>query len=1035
MPSPVQLYRYDISGGMAAQLSQAFIGRHMEAVWHTAIVAFGSEYYFDGGVGIERALPGTTRFGRPLRVDQLGNTSKTEAEFAEWVRRLHSTKFGPNDYNLLQRNCNHFSEDAALFLVGRSIPDDITGMIPAILNSPIGAMLRPALESMTSAPPGGSSFSSPTTAPQQAAIGRLSNTSRELGPDTSEELALALAILESSAQEDSDKAFSCAETLHRIVDNILGSPENPKFRRVSRKTTAYASKLQPFECVPTILACCGFKDTGDEWLLSDADGSAAVLGQVRDQLANAVVQIETERAIAQSLKECSGVTSATDVPAAAPSSSIAYSAPASGDHSQNDSSGSCAVIAQPTVKNLSSEGSDPTRACGAFVHEKANVADVLASRKSRRCRPVNTLDELLEWPTLDGASSERHRPNDHRRVRRDADKPRLLVCHDFKGGYREGDDSYFASARHAAGAAMVQDAYFAQYLAITDIFVYFSHAFITIPPTEWIRCCRKHAVSIFGTLIIEHGAGQWFSSRVLASAASKRAVVDRLVAMCVVRRFDGFLLNVESPIAADLVSGLVDFVAMLHASLQSHGLEGVIWYDAVSNSGRVEYQNALTEKNKTFFASCAGIFTNYWWNPLSLQLSAFVADSLGRSRGDIFVGIDVFGRNTFGGGGMTSNTAVKEIAAAKQSVALFAPGWTMESGDSAGFIARDTQFWRLIENYFISSHDLSPSVLVRAVPFTTSFRSPLASTRAYFIRGKQVTSAATWCQLSCQDVLLPATSIGSPDVRCLCISDVSFHIAPSKLPGKVEYIAGDAWHGDRCAVVSVKAQRGTLIGVPLLRCDLRSSSADEGELCFSIVHRTPLHGVLMVSGHGQWLTYRTGTCCATWTISTFEFPGRMNSAISLYGVFRAPGWTEDSGAETSSCLVETYIGQLRIHHAFKVGFHMPLRSSVFHAVSFPAPPVGADQHLLRVSTSDAGFSLMKASQITVVGHGQDAASESMFLGEWDGEEDFIGPSNQRTLDIVFHSPHRLRSVSVTVTSDEGQHAEGQEYLVDVAYLE
>ena len=39
----------------------------------------------------------------------------------------------------------------------------------------------------------------------------------------------------------------------------------------------------------------------------------------------------------------------------------------------------------------------------------------------------------------------------------------------------------------------------------------------------------------------------------------------------------------------------------------------VIWYDAVTVEGRLQWQDSLTELNTPFFDACDGIFVNYTW--------------------------------------------------------------------------------------------------------------------------------------------------------------------------------------------------------------------------------------------------------------------------------------------------------------------------------------------------------------------------------------------------------------------------------------
>lgn len=52
----VELHIYDLTSGMAAMMSQMLLGRHIEGVWHTAVVIFGREFFF-GGQGIQSCLP------------------------------------------------------------------------------------------------------------------------------------------------------------------------------------------------------------------------------------------------------------------------------------------------------------------------------------------------------------------------------------------------------------------------------------------------------------------------------------------------------------------------------------------------------------------------------------------------------------------------------------------------------------------------------------------------------------------------------------------------------------------------------------------------------------------------------------------------------------------------------------------------------------------------------------------------------------------------------------------------------------------
>lgn len=149
----VQLYVYDLTQGMARAFSQQFIGTQIDAVYHTSLVFNNIEYFF--GRGIQTCRAGTTHHGRPMEIINMGTTHlpmETILEYLDGLKEVYS----PESYDLFAHNCNNFTNDFGMFLVGKGIPEHITNLPKRVLDTPFGQMLRPQIDagmrSITQAP-------------------------------------------------------------------------------------------------------------------------------------------------------------------------------------------------------------------------------------------------------------------------------------------------------------------------------------------------------------------------------------------------------------------------------------------------------------------------------------------------------------------------------------------------------------------------------------------------------------------------------------------------------------------------------------------------------------------------------------------------------------------------------------------------------------------------------------------------------------------------------------------------------------------
>jgi thiol-disulfide isomerase/thioredoxin len=149
---------------MARQYSMALTGIQIDAIYHTSVVMGGVEYFF--GQGIHRKVPGSTHHGRPIKVVKMGQTHLPDEVIQEYIQSLESI-YTPESYDLFLHNCNNFSQDLAMFLVGKDIPEEIRNLPEAFLRTPIGQMLRgqidQSMRQMTQAPDAASGRSIPQT--------------------------------------------------------------------------------------------------------------------------------------------------------------------------------------------------------------------------------------------------------------------------------------------------------------------------------------------------------------------------------------------------------------------------------------------------------------------------------------------------------------------------------------------------------------------------------------------------------------------------------------------------------------------------------------------------------------------------------------------------------------------------------------------------------------------------------------------------------------------------------------------------------
>lgn len=326
-----------------------------------------------------------------------------------------------------------------------------------------------------------------------------------------------------------------------------------------------------------------------------------------------------------------------------------------------------------------------------FQTVTSTAADAESAALRLETLPLDTVEELLS------ASATSLLPQPPRvqlaeRARNQTRRSKLLVCHDMKGGY--------LSDRFTQGSADF-DAYRFYQWGLVDLFVYFGHHLVCIPPVGWIAAGHRNGTRVLGAFVTEGEHGAVLSAQIFQSQESAESCAHKLAKIAAHHGFDGYLVNIENSVDEELLTNVYAFLKALSAQLKTVNPDAqVIWYASLKRDGRRKHQVRLDTDGAPFFRCVDGFFTDYGWTSDDAKYSA--AFDLDR-RFDVFMGVDVFGRHdTLGGGKMNCDVPLRTAWNAGVSAALFAPGWTHEclqhEADSEGFVAVEERFWSKIRS-------------------------------------------------------------------------------------------------------------------------------------------------------------------------------------------------------------------------------------------------------------------------------------------------------------------------------------------------
>ena len=346
--------------------------------------------------------------------------------------------------------------------------------------------------------------------------------------------------------------------------------------------------------------------------------------------------------------------------------------------------------------------------------------------------------------------------------------PRVLHGHSDRGGYLANGDLWpqgFANS----------NIYLQPYWQFVDLFVYFAQTPVMIPTPWWINAAHRNGVPVLGVLcttsfssadmdlLLDGPPGQ--PTVVRAGGAAVPYFVNQLAEIASFYGFDGWFFDCENEMTAEQAKKMLSLLQTTTTVMNESG-GTVIWYDALTLSGAVDYQNVLNETNLPFFLASNGIFINYWWftgsgSSTDPSLSAALATKNGRSPFDVYTGVDVFQNNPASGQGMVGQfqtyQTVADCVAAGTSAGLFAASWTYQQATSYDdYLQRDRQLWIGTGSACEPADGIAASIPPRPIPqnlpiFTSFSMGNLIE--AMWIDGAKQPGSAPFGDLSQQDLL------------------------------------------------------------------------------------------------------------------------------------------------------------------------------------------------------------------------------------------------------------------------------------------
>ena len=291
---------------------------------------------------------------------------------------------------------------------------------------------------------------------------------------------------------------------------------------------------------------------------------------------------------------------------------------------------------------------------------------------------------------------------------------------------------------------------------------------VVTPSLPWIDAAHRNGTKIYGTVFFPPtefgGRIEWFQQALQQEEPGVFPVVDKLIEVAELYGFDGWFLNQETQ-GATAEEALLMQQWLDYYQSQASGRFELIWYDAMTKDGVVDWQEELNENNLDFFQSGQHrrsdlMFLDFGWKRENLRRTSRNAGISQRSPWELFAGIDVqIGSyykpvrwNALYDNGRPTQTSValywpsstRDVAKVKSQPSFHAEERRFWNGHTVEHPKFGKRRWRGFADYFPARSVISQ------VPFVTRFN--YGAGEKYFLQGECL-SEQPWHNLSNQDIL------------------------------------------------------------------------------------------------------------------------------------------------------------------------------------------------------------------------------------------------------------------------------------------